>query len=82
MGLARRPSFRHKPHLRSLLLDRRGCETPPRRKYLRTKDSVEDVLGVVMVVVDVVVVVIVRGEVVVVDVVDECYLMEKEVVKD
>ena len=42
-------------------MDRRGCETP-RRKDLRTEDSVEDVLGVVMVVMDVVMVVVVGGE--------------------
>ena len=76
-----RSSFHPKPHLRSLLLDRRGCETP-RRKDLRTKDFVEDVLGVVMVVVDVVMVVVVRGEVIVVEIVDKSYLIEVEVVKD
>jgi len=43
------------------------------------KDFVDDILGVVMVGVDVVVVVVIGGEVVVVEVVDEDYLMEVEV---
>ena len=63
-------------------MDRKGCETPPCRKDLCTKDFVDGVLGVIMVVMDVVVVVVIGREVVVVEVVDEGYLMEVEVVED
>ena len=80
LGLARRSSFHHKPRLLSLLLDRRDCETP-RQKDFRTEDSVEDVLGVVMDGMGIVVVVVVEGEVAV-EVVDEGYLIEVEVVGD
>ena len=81
MGLARRPFFCDKPYLRSLLRDRNGCETPPCWKDLHTEDSAEHVLGK-MVVVDVFLVVVVGGEVVVVEVVNEGYLMEVEMAED
>ena len=59
-------------------MDKRDCETPPRRKDRCRKDFLEDVLKVVMVGVGVVMVVVVGGEVIAVEVVDEGYLMEVE----
>ena len=81
LGLTYRPSFRNKPHLRINLWERRCCGTP-HRKNLRREDSLENVLGVVMVGVDVVEVMVVGRDVVVVEVVDEGYLMEVEVMED